>query len=250
MYHTARPAGTTAGTGRCATVQRMRIGVAALLVVGAVVLAGCQAASGEVFQYSFNQPLLLGDGPPIGQTFRPVTGEVAGVDVLVATFDEPVDTAGELRAVLRDGEDGRVLARATVEHADLGNTEWAPIRFAPAVPAPEVAAVELTWDGASPLAVWANVPQADATDLHNDPYLGGQLLRAGEPAVGDLAFRVVGSGEPADAARNLARILRGGASRLADAPLFVGFWLVALAGAVALAVHGLRGPPEDARPRR
>lgn len=239
VYHTA-------GAGRHGTLRyraRMRIGVAALLVVGVVVVAGCQAAGGEAFQHSFNQPLMLGD-EPVGQTFRPVTDVVAGLDVLLATFDEPVDPAGELAAVLRDADDGRVLARATVEPADLGNDEWAPVRFEPAVPAPEVAAVALTWDGETPLAVWANAPLAapEQVDLRNDPYLGGQLLRGGQPAVGDLAFRVVGADRPGVAGRNLAGLVRAGAGRLADDPLFLGFWLAVLAGALGLGVYGLRRP--------
>lgn len=228
----------------------MRIGVAALLFLGAVGLTGCQEASGEAFQYSLNAPVMLG-GEPVGQTFRPVTERVAGVDVLVATFDRPADPQGRLRAVLRDG-DGRVLARTTVDGADLGNDEWAPVRFSPPVPAPEVAAFELTWDGSSPLAVWANVPldEPGEDDLLNDPYPGGQLLRDGEPAVGDLAFRVVGSGGPLDAARNLGRILRAGASRLAGDPLFLGLWVTALVGAGALGAWGLRRPTGKLGDRR
>lgn len=220
----------------------MRIGVAALLVVGAFTLTGCQAASGEVFQHSFNQPLVLGEDP-VGQTFRPATDGIAGLDVLVATFGEPVDPQGQLRVVLRDGPGGRVLTRGDVEPGELGNDEWAPVRFSPPVPAPGVAAFELTWDGASPLAVWANVPVEAPRDGDpgNDPYLGGQRLHDGEPALGDLAFRVVGSGGAADAARNLAGLLRGAAGRLADDLLFLGLWLTAIAGAVGLGVYGLRG---------
>lgn len=225
----------------------MRIGVAALLVVGVVgvvVLSGCQAAGGEAFQYSFNQALVL-DDRTVGQSFRPATERIAGVDLLVATFDQPVDPAGTLRAVLHDGPDGPVLARATLEGTDLANNEWAPVRFVPAVPAPQVAAVKLSWDGASPLAIWGNVPAAQEpadTALMNDPYPGGQLLRDGERAVGDLAFRVVGSGDATDAARNVAGILRQGAGRLAARPLFLGLWVLALAGAGGLGVYGLRRP--------
>lgn len=223
----------------------MRIGVAALLVIGAFLIAGCQAASGEVFQHSFNRPLVLGDDP-VGQTFRSVTGQIAGVDVLVATFDEPVDPAGELRMVLRDATDGRVLARASVDSAELANNTWAPVRFSPPVRAPDVAAFELRWDGSSPLAVWANVPldqpdePGEQDALLNDPYLGGQLLRGGDPATGDLAFRVVGAGGLEDVVRTVAGVLGGGARRLADRPLFLGLWLLALACAVSLGVWGLR----------
>ena len=234
---------------RCASVTRMRIGVAALLLVGALMVGGCQAASGEAFQHSFNQPIMLGD-KPVGQTFRPATSHVAGVDVLVATFDETVDPAGRLRAVLRDGAGGPVLARTSVDGADIGNNEWAPVRFSPPPPAPAVAAVELTWDGASPLAVWANTPLDDGGGLRNDPYPGGELVRGGEPAVGDLAFRVVGTGSPADAARNLLRIARDGASRLAGDPLFAALWLVLVGGAVWLGVGNLRRPPGELGERR
>lgn len=226
----------------------MRTGLAALLVLGALAAAGCQEAGGETFQHSFNQPLRLGE-EPVAQTFRPATGAVAGVDVLLATFSEPVDPDGELDAVLRDGAGGPVLARATLRHADIGNDEWAAIRFDPAVPAPAVGAVELTWDGASPLAVWANAPLDDPR-AGNDPYLGGQILLGGEPGVGDLAFRVVGTGGAAEAAANVARILRSGASRLADRPLFLVLWVAVVAGSGWLGVRGLRGAPPELRDRR
>lgn len=235
-----------AGTGRCATVHRMRIGLTALAALVVFAMAGCQAASGEVFQHSFNQPLMLGDRP-VGQTFRPVTAEIAGVDVLLATYAQSVDPAGELAAVLRAGAGGRVLARTVLRHPDLGNDEWAAIRFVPPVAASEVLAVELTWDGASPLAVWANVPleAPGEDDLLNDPYPGGELLRDGDAAVGDLAFRVVGSGGPGDAARNVMAVLRSGASRLADRPLFLVTWLLLLAGAGGFGVWGLRRAPSQ-----
>lgn len=224
----------------------MRSAVAALILGSALGLVGCQAASGEVFQYTFNQPLVLED-QTVGQTFHPATGGVAGVDVLMATFGPVADPSGELKAVLRDGIDGPVLARTSLSGADLGDNEWAPIRFASPVPAPQVAALELAWRGEGDVAVWANAPRHEIgeDDLLNDPYKGGELLRDGEPAVGDLAFRVVGTGGPADAARNMAAILRQGAGRLAGDPVFALGWLALLGGAVGLGVWGLwRSPGE------
>lgn len=229
----------------------MRSAVAALLVGSALGLVGCQAASGEVFQYTFNQPVAL-DRDTVGQTFRPATGAVAGVDVLMATFGPAADAGGELEAVLRDGIGGPVLARASLPGADLGDNEWAPIRFDPPVPAPQVAALELDWQGDGTVAVWVNAPRDRVSegDLMNDPYKGGELLRGGEPAVGDLAFRVVGTGGPGDAARNVAGILRQGAARLASKPLFLLGWLALLGGAVWLGVRGLRRSPGELREGR
>jgi len=222
----------------------MRTAVAAFLVAGALGLVGCQAASGEAFQYTFNQPVPLGDGETVGQTFRPVTDAVAGVDVLTATYGGGVDAGGELRAVLRDGVGGPALARGSVPGAELGDNEWATIRFPEPARAPEVAALELDWRGDGSVAVWVNAPLEDVgeDDLLNDPYEGGELLRGGEPAVGDLAFRVVGTGGPADAARNLASIARRGAGRLGSDPLFALAWLALLGGAVWLGWRGLRRP--------
>lgn len=231
----------------------MRKGVVALLVA-VLVVAGCQAAAGDVFQYTFNQPLALTDERPVGQTFAPATGRVAGVDVLVATFGEPVDAGGRLQAVLRDGAGGRVLARATVAGDEVGDNEWATLRFPEPAPAPQVAAVELTWDGSTPLAAWANTPAEEPGegDLLHDPYPGGQLLVDGEPAVGDLAFRAVGTGGAGTAVRHLAGVARAGAGRLAGDPLFAVAWLGLLAGAAALGVWGLRRPAGELgeRPRR
>lgn len=224
----------------------MRSAVAVLVVGGALGLVGCQAASGDVFQYTFNQPVVLTD-QTVGQTFRPATDAVVGVDVLMATFGPSADAGGELRAVLREGIEGPVLARASLSGADLGDNAWAPLRFSRPIPAPEVAAVELDWRGTGDVAVWVNAPRHDIgeDDLLNDPYKGGELLRDGEPAVGDLAFRVVGTGDPTDAARNVAGILRQGAGRLASDPLFVLAWLALLGGAVWLGVKGLRRPPGE-----
>lgn len=221
--------------------QPMRRRGATLLVLLALGLAGCQEASGEAFQYDFNQPLVLGEDVTVGQTFRPVTDAVAGVDVLTATFGQGPG-GGRLDAVLLDESGGEELARVTLAADEVGDNEWAAIRFSPPVPAPEVAAVELAWRGDGTVAVWANVPQEEpeGQDLLNDPYTGGQLLVDGERSVGDLAFRVVGTGGPADAARNLAGIARQGLAGLARDPLFVLGWLLLLGGSGVLATWGLR----------
>jgi membrane protein implicated in regulation of membrane protease activity len=225
--------------------RRLRTALCAL----ALTLMGCQRVGGEAFQETFNQPLAL-TREVVGQSFRPATGGIAAVNVLLATYDAEPDPAGTLRAVLREGVGGPVLARIEVPGTALGNNEWAPLRFAEPVPSPEVAALELTWDGASPLAVWADVPLDGGTDAFpNDPYPGGQLLLGGEPAPGDLAFRVVGTGGLAALPGTLAGIARQGLGRLADDPAFAVGWGTLLAAAGSLAVAGLRRPARQRRER-
>lgn len=231
----------------------MRVTAALTVLALMLALPGCQAASGETFQYTFNQPMTLSEEGTLGQTFQPATEVVAGVDVLMATFRGDLGAGNELQAVLRDGIGGQVLARTSVAAGDIDDNQWVPIRFSPPVPAPEVAALELSWaDG--PLGVWVNAPLEDPAEVEllNDPYEGGQLLVDGEPAVGDLTFRVVGAGGALNAARNVARITRQGVGRLADDPWFVLVWLALLTGAGVLAVRQLRSaaPGELGESRR
>src|SRR3712207_1903627 len=93
-----------------------------------LLLAGCQRVGGEAFQETFNQPLTLAPAPAVGQTFRPATGGIAGVNVLLATFRQQPGPTGSLTATVRDGPGGPVLARVGVPAEALGDNEWAPIR--------------------------------------------------------------------------------------------------------------------------
>lgn len=212
--------------------------VAAALVAA---LAGCARAGGDAFQSTLTEALRVEDG--LGQTFTPGADELAGVDLLTATFGEPADPEGELVVSLLDRAAGEVVATAEVPGAALPDNGWVSARFDEPAPAPAEAAVTFEWTGESPVAVWANVPPSDADPderLINDPYAGGQLLRDGEPAAGDLAFRVVGDVGPAEPARALARLAGGAVMTLAAAPAFGAVWALAAAGAVVLAVVGFR----------
>lgn len=210
-----------------------------VLGVGVLALAGCQGVSSEAFQHSFNQPLRLDGDRDVGQSFRVRSGRVAGVDLLMATFGE--DPSGTLVVELQDEPGGRPLASVDLGADELGNNEWAAARFDSALEVGDEAAVALDWHGEGPVAVWANLPLdgADGEGLLNDPYQGGQRLVDGEPATGDLAFRVVGPGGAGPQLSLMADVARHGLARLVDAPLFSLAWLLLLAGAVGLAVWGL-----------
>lgn len=212
-------------------------------VVLALASGGCARAGGEAFQPSLNQALPLAGQAVVGQTFTPAGDVVTGVDVLVATFAADVDPDGMLRVTLRDRPGAVALATATVPGAAIpGDGTWVAARFGEPAPVTASAAIELSWDGMTPLAVWANVPPtADATPL-NDPYPGGQLLRDGRAAPGDLAFRVRGAGGAAALGDQAVEVLRSTVNRLLAVPGFSAAWTLALAGAVALAVAGLRRP--------
>jgi hypothetical protein len=196
---------------------------------------------GEAFQETFNQPLALGASPTVGQSFRPATEAIAGVNVLLAAYGTQPDPAGTLSAVLTDGPGGPVLARVEVTGDRLGDNQWAPIRFDQPVQAPETAGLELTWDGAGTVAAWANAPLPDDPDrFRNDPYPGGELLLDGRPAPGDLAFRVVGTGGIGALPGALAGIARQGLARLAQDRGFAAGWLALLLCSLALAAANLR----------
>lgn len=213
--------------------------VLVVLAASMLVLAGCQGASSEAFQHSFNQPLRLDGDHSIAQTFRVRSGRVAGVDVLAGTFGE--QPSGVLVVEVRDEPGGRTLGSTRLSAADVSDSEWAAARFEPPVEVGEKAMVDLEWRGEGPVAVWVNAPldEPGGDELLNDPYLGGQLLMDGEPAAGDLAFRVVGAGGAGPQWSLVADVARQGLARLVDAPLFAVAWLLLLAGAAALAVWGL-----------
>lgn len=221
-----------------------------LLLVLLLALPACQRVGGEAFQETFNQPLALTNEVTVGQTFRPATDGVAGVNVLLATYGTRPDPAGTLSAVLRDALSGQQLAHVALPGDALGDNEWAPIRFAQPVPAPAVAALELTWDGGPGVAVWADAPLPQPVDgFLNDPYPGGELLLGGRPAPGDLAFRVVGTGGAGALPRTLREIAGRGVALLVGDREFALAWVAALTCAAGLALVGL-WPARQLRERR
>lgn len=220
---------------------RATAAVAALVAVAA--LAGCARAGGDAFQATVTDAVRV-DERPAGQTFRPGADRLAGVDLLIATFGERPDPEGRLVVTLADHDSGEAVASAELGADALADeNRWVPVRFDEPAPAPETAALTVEWTGGSPVGVWANVPPADADPderLVNDPYPGGQLLRGGEPAAGDLAFRVVGDVGADEPLRALARLAGGAVRSLATAPAFGLAWAVLTLGAVGLAVAGFR----------
>lgn len=220
-----------------------------VLALVALVLAGCARVGGEAFQPTHNGVVPLEGDATAGQTFRSATGAVRGVDLLVATFGEAADADGTLTVTLADAATGQELARAEVAGGELADNAWVAVRFGAAVPVGDAAAMEATWDGTRPVALRANTPPAGDHEggdrLLNDPYPGGELLRDGAPATGDLAFRVVGDPGPGDGIATAAGLARGLAAGLAAQPLFGVAWVLLLGGALLLALRGVGGrrPP-------
>ncbi|CAN5336075.1 hypothetical protein BH23ACT9_BH23ACT9_36530 [soil metagenome] len=214
----------------------------ALVLLLAVLSSACGRAGGEVFQPTLNTPLVLEAGRTVGQTFNPVGGTVAAVDLHVATFDTAVDPDGVLTVVLRDADSREVLDLAQVPGSALGDAAWVRAAFDEPVPVEGVAVAEVSWVGASPVALWANVapPELERVGIVNDPYRDGQLVLDGVPTEGDLAFRVAGEGRPAAAAQQAVEVVRSAAARMAAEPMFAVLWVLAMAGAGALALTGLR----------
>lgn len=208
-------------------------------LTAAVLASGC---TGEVFQPTHTGVVPLDGQSHAGQTFRAPSDQVTRVDVLVATYGRPADPQGTLSVTLLEAPGGTELASTRVRGDALEDNTWVAARFADPVDVGSGAAVELGWDGAEPIALRANVPPAgnDEDRLLNDPYRGGELLRDGAPATGDLAFRVVGATGPGEAATEIARWVRTAASRLTDRPLFAAAWLLLVTGAAALALAPLR----------
>lgn len=218
-----------------------------LLLAGALLLSGCGRLGGWPLQQSQNATVRLEPGTRVGQTFAPAGAAVAGVDVLTATFATTPD--GVLTVRLRDGTGGEVLATDEVDGADVRDNGWTPARFDPPVASPELAAVELAWEGDAPIALYANLPPDDLTGpevgggerLLNDPYAGGELVRDEIPAVGDLAFRAVGAGGAGAAGRMLRDTAADAAAALRRTPVFAVGWALLLLGGASLAIWGLRG---------
>ncbi|MGH8929799.1 MAG: hypothetical protein ACRDZO_03955 [Egibacteraceae bacterium] len=211
-------------------------------LAGLLLLTGCARLGGEEFQASHSDAVLL--GATVGQTFRPVTSAVRGLDLLTATYGQDPDPDGRLRVTLFDGQRGKRLATATVSGDRIGDNDWVPLRFDPPVPAPEIAEFTVTWEGDTPLGLRANVPPRgfDRREQDpNNPYPGGQLRRNGAAAYGDLAFRVLGTGGTGEAITQLTGMFRSAGDRLIHDELpFTVVWLTLLTGAIALAIVGFR----------
>lgn len=241
-----------------------RRGPSALALALCLVAGGCGRLGGEVLQSSQNGALPLSAGEVLGQTFEPAGDELVGIGLTTATYGRT--PSGVLVTDLLDAADGRLLATAEVDGRDVADNGWTAFRFDSSVPAPGRVALEVRWDGTEPIGLYANVPPAEGADrgglqvtapgaavaapLENDPYPGGELLRDGRPAAGDLAFRVVGGGGPAAAVRTVAGTVGGGLSGLASAPVFTVLWVLALAGCAVLTLRGLRGGADPAREHR
>lgn len=204
-------------------------------------LSGCARAGGEAFQPTLTQPLTLEEGRTVGQTFNPVGDAVTGVDLHVATFAATADPEGVLTVELRDADNGAVLDTAQVAGEDLADATWVRASFGTAVPVGDVVLLEASWQGDSPLALWANTPPpGPGRELVNDPYPAGQLVIDGRPVEGDLAFRVHGAGGLAAGVGQAVEVARSTGARLAEEPVFTALWALALLGCAALAVSGWR----------
>lgn len=213
----------------------------------AVAIAGCARAGGEPFQGTSTVVVPLTSDDAVAQTISPATSTMAGIDLNVATFATSPDPDGQLHVTLRDATRGTELARDSLPGDTLGDGAWVSADFG-GVAVDEVVLVEVTWDGATPLALWANRPAGDASadGVVNDPYPGGQLLLHGAPADGDLAFRVRGEGGVGALVGQVVEIVRSAGNRLLEQPAFAAVWALALAGAAVLAGWGLRHrPPRD-----
>lgn len=206
-----------------------------------VLAGGCARAGGEAFQPTLNEPLPLEAGRTLGQSVNPAGDAVSGVDLQVATYDAPADPEGVLTVALVDPASGEVLDSAQVGGDVLVDAAWVRADFGTPVAVGEVVVVEASWEGDTPLALWANVPPpGPAVEVVNDPYPHGQLVRDGQPSEGDLAFRVLGVGGAGAGAGQAVEVGRSAAARLADQPAFAVLWGLAVVGSAGLAVVGWR----------
>jgi hypothetical protein len=222
-----------------------------LLLVCAVALAGgCARLGGEAFQTTHNGALPLSEGSSLGQTIAVAGSGVAGVDLLVVTYTEQADPEGELTVTLLSEPDRTPLATAAAPGTDLDDNSWVGVTFDEPVEISGPAAIEVTWDGARPIGLRANVPPADAEpgDLRNDPYPYGQLLRDGAPAGGDLSFRVRGTAGLRALPGTVRGLATGIVEGVAASPLFALFWGALMAASLALALYGFRGGRGRRRP--
>jgi hypothetical protein len=246
-----RPARPQAGRGvryrcamRCPPATRRLLGVALTLLL----LTGCARLGGEGASFSHTTALPVTTERTVGQTFTVFGSGVVGVDLLLATFAQPADPEGTLVVTLRDELGGPVVATAEVPGTAITDNAWVAARFDGVQPVAGRPAIEVAWDGASPVGVRANVPPEpiDPDLLVNDPYPLGELVLDGELAAGDLAFRAVGADDAAAAPRTLRGLASGAVRGLAQRPLFAAGWALALLGSAALAVWGFRRRPDAA----
>ncbi len=234
------------------------------LLVAGLAIAGCSRVGGAPFQPALNTPIVFGGDTPgthaaIGQTFD-APGPISTFDVSVATFAAPPDPDGTLRATLREVGDDQTRATGTVSGAQLEDGGWAALNFTPAVDIDGVALIELTWQGQTPLALWADRTLEGTAGIVNDPYAAGQLVLDGQGVQGDLAFRVGGPAGAGQAATQLGEVAASTAARMQDQPVFTMLWALAVLGSAALAFSGRRrrhdpsgpeqgGSPPDPRDR-
>lgn len=209
------------------------------LVFLLILLAGCGRVGGEPFQGALNNPITLDDQGSVAQTINPAGGSISQLDVTVATFAAATDPSGELRVTLTPVGGSTVLGTTTVSGADMVDGSWVSATFDPAVVVPDVVLATFTWEGDTPLAVWADTTLPGTSGIQNDPYAKGQLVVDGRPTEGDLAFRVLADGGPGAVVEQVGEVARTGAARLLDEPVFLVLWGLALVGATVLAT-GLR----------
>jgi hypothetical protein len=228
------------------------------LVASVLLLAGCARLGGEAHQPSHNAALALTEGRILGQTFTVAGSGIVGLDLLMATFAQPADPSGTLTVVLRTELDGAELARGEIPGEDIDDNAWVPVRFDGPQSVTGRPEFEVSWSGAAPVGIRANVPPDPLPDdvLVNDPYPGGELVLDGELAAGDLAFRVLGADGAAAAPRTLRGLAGGVVRGLAAQPAFAFGWSALLLGCLALAVAGFRhrvsverDPTRDGDPR-
>jgi hypothetical protein len=213
----------------------------ALALAAVLVVPGCGRLGGEAFQATHSRVLQLDDAQRLGQSFRPATDRIAGVDLLTASFAGPADARGTLELRLLHRVDGPQLALATVPGEAVEDNAWLSVRFDAPVAVSEQAVFDVRWRGAAPIGLYANVPPDPPVPRMppNDPYSGGELLINGERAAGDLAFRAVNPSRPADLTAALSGLLRETGARLLDRPGFTVVWLLLVAAAAGLGLAGL-----------
>jgi len=222
----------------------VRVREVVVLLAVALVVTGCGRAGGEDFQPTHNGVVALTGDVTVGQTLNPAGDRLAGVDLQVATYAQAPDAEGTLRVTVRDADTRSALAVAEVDGEDLADLRWTPVRFDPPVTVDDVVLVEASWEGGTPLALLANIPEEtrprNAEVLLNDPYAEGTLVVDGRPEPGDLVFRVRGTAGPAGGLAQVAEVAASAGSRLLAEPAFAVIWLLGLLGGLVLAVRGLR----------
>lgn len=226
------------------------------VVVLLVVLPGCTRAGGEPFQPTHNEVIPLTGGTEVSQVINPAGQRISGLDVPLATYAAPADPAGQLVLTLSDPDDGQVLARTAVDGARLADGTWTSLTTDAPVEVGDLVVATLRWDGATPLALYANTTRRDdvldgirirdgaGEALVNDPYPAGDLRVDGQPVPGDLAFRVRGAAGAGAWGGQLTEVAASAAARMADTPLFAILWVAALVGCGWL-MSQARGPRGD-----